>query len=152
MMNELWTILIAASPIIEIRGAIPFAINGFGMAPLNAYLFSALGNILPIIPLLIILRKFSNYLMHNNYYMHKFLTWFFEKTRRDHTRKFEIWGSVALFFFTAIPLPFTGAWTACAAAFVFGVDMGKALTFISLGVLTAGVIVLGLTVGINGFI
>lgn len=146
-MNELWTILVSASPIIEIRGAIPLAIGVFKFAPLKAYSLSVAGNLLPIVPLLLFLSKFSNFLMRRSSHMHKFLTWLFERTRRQHTKKFEIWGAVALFFFTAIPLPLTGAWTACVAAFVFGVDFKKAVTFIALGVATAGIIVLGLTLG-----
>jgi uncharacterized membrane protein len=152
MSNELWTILLGASPIVEIRGAIPIAITVFNFLPLKAYFLSLLGNLLPIIPLLIFLNKFSGYLMRHSYYIHQFLTWLFEKTRREHTKKFEIWGSLALFAFTAIPLPLTGAWSACVAAFVFGIDFGKAVACISFGAAAAGLIILGLTVGINGFI
>jgi len=152
MTNELWTIIISASPIVELRGAIPIAIGAFQFSPLKAYALSVLGNLLPIAPVLLGLRFFSEYLMHHNYYAHQFLTWLFEKTRREHTRKFEVWGSLALFLFTAIPLPLTGAWSASVAAFVFGVDFGKAVTFISLGVLTAGVIVLALTTGVGNFL
>lgn len=152
MSNELWTILLGASPIVEIRGAIPIAIAVFNFLPLKAYFLSLLGNLLPIIPLLIFLNKFSGYLMRHNYYVHQFLTWIFERTRREHTKKFEVWGSLALFVFTAVPLPLTGVWGACAAAFVFGIDFGKAVTFISLGAATAGLIVLGLTIGINNIV
>lgn len=152
MSNELWTILVGASPIVEIRGAIPLALAAFNFSPLKVYFLSLLGNLLPVIPLLIFFNRFSEYLMRRNYYAHLFLTWLFERTRKKHTKKFEIWGSLALFAFTAIPLPFTGAWSACAAAFVFGVDFWKAAICISLGAATAGLIVLGLIIGINGLI
>ena len=137
MTNELWTIIVAASPIVEVRGAIPLAMGGFNFLPLKAFLLSVGGNILPIIPLLIFLRMFSGYLMHHNYYANLFFTWLFERTRLQHTEKFEVWGTVALFIFTAIPLPLTGAWSACAAAFVFGIDFWKAFLSIALGVATA---------------
>jgi len=149
MSNELWTILISASPIVELRGAIPLAVGVFHFSPWKAYALGVFGNILPVIPVLWGLRFASEYLMHHNYYMHQFLTWLFEKARREHTKKFEIWGSLALFLFTAIPLPLTGIWSACVAAFVFGVDFGKSVLFISLGAVAAGLIVLGLTIGIN---
>src|SRR3990170_4869028 len=145
MSNELWTILISASPIVEIRGAIPIAVGVFQFVPLKAYFLSILGNILPIVPLLFFLNKFSGYLMHHNYYAHQFLNWLFERTRKEHTKKFEVLGSLALFIFTAIPLPLTGVWSACVAAFVFGIDFWKSAIFISLGAATAGLIVLGLT-------
>lgn len=150
MTHEFWTILTGALPISEIRGAIPLAIGVFGFAPLKAYFLGLLGNILPIVPLLIFLNKFSVYLMRRSYYVNRFLTWLFERTRKKHTLKFEVWGSLALFIFTAIPLPMTGIWSACAAAFVFGVDFGKAVIFIALGAAAAGLIVLGATLGVIG--
>ena len=146
-MNELIIILAGATPIIELRGAIPFAMTEFQMLPLKAFSLSVFGNLLPIIPLLFFLNNFSAFLMRKNKHLERFLIWLFERTRKQHTKKFEVWGSLALFLFTAIPLPLTGAWSASVAAFVFGVDFGKAMTFISLGVLTAGVIVLALTIG-----
>jgi len=152
MTNELWTILISASPIVELRGAIPVAIGAFQFSPTKAYLLAVLGNAAPIIPLLFFLRKFSNYLMRHNYYFNQFFNWLFERTRRQHTKKFEIWGSIVLFSFTAIPFPLTGVWSACLAAFVFGVDFWKAAGFISLGAAAAGVIVLGTTLGIINII
>lgn len=151
MTNELWTILLGAAPISEVRGAIPVAVGVFYFTPLKAYLLSVFGNILPIVPLLFFLRHFSEYLMHHNYYIHQFLTWLFERTRKQHTKKFEVWGSVALFIFTAIPLPLTGVWSAIAAAFVFGIDFWKAVIFISLGAAAAGLLVLGATLGVINF-
>lgn len=147
MTNELWTILISASPVLELRGAIPLAIGVFQFTPLKAYFLSVFGNLLPIIPLLFLLKNISNYSIHRNYYFHQFFTWLFERTRRKHTKDFEVWGSLALFLFTAIPFPLTGAWSACVAAFIFGVDFKKAAVFISLGVITSGLLVLGLILG-----
>ena len=147
-MNELWIILISALPVVELRGAIPLALGVFSFSPLKAFLLSIIGNLLLIPLLLLFLNKFSGYLMSHNNYIRKFLIWIFKRTRLRHSKKFEVLGSLALFSFTAIPLPFTGAWSACVAAFVFGIDTGKAILFISLGVLTAGVIVLGLTMRI----
>lgn len=146
--QELITILVGASPLSELRGAIPLAIAKFHFGPEKAYLLSALGNLLPIIPVLFGLFRFSEYAMQKNYYIHQFLTWLFERTRKKHTRSFEIWGTFALFLFTAVPLPLTGAWSACVAAFVFGIDFKKAALAIGAGVLAAGVLVLGATLGV----
>ena len=43
--------------------------------------------------------------------------------------------------FVAVPLPVTGAWTGCAAAFVFGIKFRHALPAIAAGVMIAGIIV-----------
>ncbi|TSC96517.1 MAG: Small multidrug export protein [Parcubacteria group bacterium Athens0714_26] len=148
MSHELLTILIGASPLAELRGALPMAIGIFKFSPFKAYILSVLGNIIIIPFVLLFLIKFSNYLMHHSYYVNRFFTWLFERTRRKHTKQFEIWGTLALFIFTAIPLPLTGAWSACAAAFVFGVDFWKAVASIALGVLAAGLIVLAVTLSV----
>jgi len=51
------------------------------------------------------------------------------------------YGSLGLIPFVAIPLPVTGAWTASAVAFVFGIRCRYAFVSILAGVLIAGVIV-----------
>jgi uncharacterized membrane protein len=48
--------------------------------------------------------------------------------------------------FVGVPLPVTGAWTGCAAAFVFGIKFKHSLAAILAGVLLAGLIVTVLTV------
>jgi uncharacterized membrane protein len=53
----------------------------------------------------------------------------------------EKYGSLGLATFVAIPLPMTGAWTACAVAFVFGIRGRYAFPAILAGVLLAGLIV-----------
>ena len=61
-MNELWTIIIAASPIVELRGAIPMAMGIFNFSWSKALFLSLMGNLLPVIPLLWFLDKLSGYL------------------------------------------------------------------------------------------
>lgn len=145
---EIITVLVGASPLAELRGAIPLAIAKFNFGPEKAYLLSVVGNLAPIIPILFGLHQFSDYLMRRSYYIHQFLTWLFERTRKQHTQSFELWGTFALFLFTAVPLPFTGAWSACVAAFVFGINFWKAVAAIGGGVLAAGIAVLGATLGV----
>lgn len=145
---EIITLFVGALPLSELRGAIPLAIAKFNFGPGKAYILSVLGNLAPIIPVLFGLRRFSDYFMYKSYYVHQFLTWLFERTRKKHTRSFEVWGTFALFLFTAVPMPFTGVWSACVAAFVFGIDFWKAVTAIALGVIAAGIAVLWATLGI----
>ena len=147
-------IIIAALPIAELRLAIPLAIlkppYGFGMDPLMAFTLSVIGNMLPIIPLLLYLEPVSNYLRRWKIW-DRFFTWLFERTHRKHSAEFEKYGSIGLAIFVGIPLPATGAWTGCAAAFVFGFKFRNALFAVFAGVLIAGVIMTLLTVGINIF-
>ena len=145
--QELIVLLSAAAPISEVRGAIPLAVFLFGFHPAKAFALGVLGNLLPILPLLVFLEHFSDFLMRRSYFFNRFLTWLFEYTRKNHADHFHYWGwaPLALFIFVAIPLPLTGGWSGALAAFIFGIPLWRAFSTISLGVFTAGLIVLALT-------
>lgn len=149
-MNELWTVIIAASPIVELRGAIPVAMGIFNFPWPKALILSYMGNILPIIPLIWFLNKLSDYLSRKFSFFAKFFGWLFERTRQKTANGFNRWGKWALVFFVAIPLPFTGVWTGSVAAFLFGIKYRQAFGLISFGAALAGIIVTSLTLlGIN---
>ena len=141
MVLELQTFLIAMSPILELRGSIPIALQIYHLPVLSVFFFSVLGNIAPVIFLLLFLEKISNYLSRRFYFFNRFFAWLFSKTRRDHNSKFKRWKEFALIILVAIPLPFTGAWTGSICAFVFGIPFKKALPLISSGIVIAGIIV-----------
>ncbi|MCQ8903328.1 MAG: small multi-drug export protein [Methanothrix sp.] len=135
----LMVMLLAMSPISELRGAIPLAI-AYGYSPVEAYAISVLGNLIPVAPLLLFLGPVSSFLMRwpPGY---RFFTWLFSRTRRKYIEGREGIGFAALMLFVAIPLPMTGAWTGCVLAFLLGFRFLPAFLAISLGVLIAGVIV-----------
>jgi uncharacterized membrane protein len=145
---QIITMLVGAAPISELRGAIPLAIGVYQMSPWNAFFWAVLGNILPIIFVLWFLESVSNYLSRRFYFFNRFFTWLFERTRKKHSRHFEIWGGLALMVFVAIPLPLTGGWSGAVAAFVFGIPYKKALPLICLGIVIAGVIVTLASIGV----
>ncbi|VVB94777.1 Putative small multi-drug export protein [uncultured archaeon] len=143
--RELAVILIAALPVAELRLSIPMAIVEFGFDPFTAFYLSIIGNMLPVIPLLLFLEPVSNFLRRWRIW-DIFFTWLFTRTHHRHSAEFEKYGSLGLAVFVGIPLPATGAWTGCAAAFVFGFKFKNALLAIFAGVLMAGVIITILTV------
>ncbi|TRZ89159.1 MAG: ligand-binding protein SH3 [Methanosarcinales archaeon] len=150
--KELVIIFVAALPVFELRGSIPLAIYTFGFDPLTAFFLSVVGNMIPVIPLLLFLEPVSNYLRRWRI-GDIFFTWLFERTHRKHSAEFEKYGSIGLAIFVGIPLPATGAWTGCAAAFIFGFKFKNAFLAIFAGVIIAGVIMTTLTVmGIKLFI
>jgi len=154
--KELIVVLIAMLPLAELRLAIPIAIMkepyGFGLDPITAFSLSVVGNMIPVIPLLLFLEPVSNYLRRWKIW-DIFFTWLFERTHRRHNANFEKYGSVGLAIFVGIPLPVTGAWTGCAAAFVFGFKFKNSFLAILAGVIIAGSIMTTLTVmGIKIFI
>jgi uncharacterized membrane protein len=141
MIAELKTFLIAMSPIIELRGAIPIALKVYNLPIWSAYLFSVLGNLIPVIFLLLLLDITQQFLSKHFYFFNRFFVWLFEKTRRNHQRKFEHWKEFALVVLVAVPLPLTGAWTGSLCAFVFGIPFKKAFPLIAAGVIIAGALI-----------
>jgi uncharacterized membrane protein len=139
------TIVIGMLPISELRGAIPVALGIYEMSVPEAYFFAVIGNMIPVIPLLLYLEPVSNFLRRWRVW-DIFFTWLFSKTYHNHSERVEKYGTLALTIFVAIPLPITGAWTGCAAAFVFGMKTSHAFLAIFIGVLISGLIVTVLTV------
>ena len=148
MLAELKIFLIAMSPLFELRGSIPLALGVYHLPIWSAYLLSIIGNLLPVIFILLLLESVSNYLSRRSRFFSRFFTWLFERTRKKHAKTFERGKDLALMIFVAIPLPFTGAWTGALCAFVFGIPFKRALLAIAGGVAIAGLLVTLTTLGI----
>lgn len=144
----LMTMIVAALPISEVRGAIPLAIGVYGFPPLQAYLLSVIGNLLPVIPLLLFLGPVSDFLRRFSL-GDRFFSWLFARTRSKYIKDHENFGLTALAIFVAIPLPMTGAWTGCAIAFLLGFRFWPAFAAIAAGVLIAGVVVTAAVMGVQ---
>lgn len=141
MPKELITILVAASPLVELRGAIPLALGVFHFSWLKAFLLSLTGNLLPVFPLLWFLEKFSNFLMTKSKFCNRFFNWVFKRTRTKIEPIYQKYSRWALVIFVAIPLPMTGAWTGSIAAYLLGFEKKEAFSLISFGVFIAGCLV-----------
>ncbi len=149
MKDELFTLFIAASPLLELRGAIPVGIFGFSFAPLKAYVLGIIGSFLPVLPLLFFWNFLYEKAVHRFYFLNRFFAWLFERTRAKHQERFEFWKDLGLLIFVAVPLPFTGAWSGTVAAFVFGIPIKTAALMIALGNMISGLIVLSLSGAIS---
>lgn len=137
--KELIVFFIAALPVVELRGALPVAINVFGLSWYYALSLALLGNLLPVPFILLFLEAITKWLSRIDF-CHRGLNWLFERTRR-RGRIIERYKRIGLALFVAIPVPVTGAWTGSLAAVLFGLKFKHAFLAISVGVLVAGVIV-----------
>lgn len=140
------TIMIAMLPFVELRGSIPVALVAYNMDPLSAFVYSVIGNMIPVFVLLYFLEPVSDFLKRWRIW-DVFFTWLFAKAHRQHSERFERYGMLALALFVAVPLPTTGAWSGCAAAFVFGIKFRHALLSIFSGVVAAGIVVTIVSLG-----
>ena len=144
MRPELSVIITAALPVSELRGAIPLGIIR-GLPVLETYILAVMGNMIPVIPLLLFLKPVSEKLRRFRI-AKSFFEWLYGRTgkRAGVVQKYE---AIGLSLFVAIPLPITGAWTGCVAASLFRIKFRYALPAIIFGVLLAGVVVTSLTLG-----
>jgi len=144
---EVVTIIVAALPVSELRGSIPLALGVFHFSVGKAYLLSIIGNLIPVIPLLLFLESVSKWMSERFNWADKFFNWLFVRTKK-RGKLVEKYGAIGLIFFVAIPLPVTGAWTGCVAAFLFGIRRLWSTLSIANGVLIAGVIVTLASLGV----
>jgi uncharacterized membrane protein len=146
LSHRLATVLLAMLPIAELRGSMPYAIFVLHMRWREALALSFIGNFIPVIPLLLFLETFSHRLMRYPFW-NRILTWVFNRTRSKSSviKRFE---TVGLTLFVGIPLPFTGAWSGCVAAFLFRIPLRLAIPAIIVGILMAGVIVTLVCLGV----
>jgi uncharacterized membrane protein len=145
---ELATFLIAMVPISELRASIPIAIKIYELPVWSAYLWSVLGNLVPMILIVLILAPVADFLSRHIRLFQKFFEWLFRHTRHRGEKKFEKWGEFAVFLLTATPIPLLGGWTGPLAAFVFNIKLKKSIPLIILGCMAAGIIVTVLTIGL----
>lgn len=132
-------------PILELRGAIPFAIS-CGISPGVAYIISVTGNILPVLPLLLLLKKLSS-LIERYPWGERVLKQLLKvgERKKGFIERYSLPGLVLL---VAIPLPITGAWTGVLVSFFLSLKIRYAFGAISIGICLAGVVVLLVSLGI----
>ena len=147
--NYVYVLFISMLPIIELRGALPVAF-ALGLPFLPSFLVSVIGNLIPVPFILWLITPFCNWLKKT-----KMFSWFpafLEKkvdSKKEKVTKYANWG---LFIFVAIPLPGTGAWTGALIASFLDFKFKDALIAITLGVLTAGIIMSAVSYGLLGLI
>lgn len=136
--KESSVIAAASLPILELRGSIPWGLY-LGL-PLGRVIFlSIIGNLIPVVPLLVFLKPLSERLRHLPGF-NRFFDWLFERAKRkgDIIQRYEALG---LMIFVGIPLPMTGAWTGAIAASLFKIRFRYAFPAIVGGILLASVVV-----------
>ena len=133
--------LISMVPLIELRGAIPYAV-AFHIPTLPAYLIAVIGNMLPVPVIYLFARKVLEWGADKKY-IGKFFTFCIEKGHKGGAKLKEKAGSglfVALMLFVGVPIPGTGAWTGTLAASFLDMGFKKSVIAVLLGVLMAGII------------
>ena len=144
--KEVATFIISMLPIVELRGAIPFAAVS-GIVWWKAFLIAVAGNILPAPFILLLGRRIIGWLKKVKF-LSKIATKYEAKLieKAGKIQQYVFWG---LFLVVAIPLPGTGAWSGSVVAAILEMPFKKALLAIVLGVLVSGIVV---TLGVYGIV
>ena len=152
-MQYLIIFLISMVPLIELRGAIPYAI-GFQLPLVPSYIICILGNMLPVPFIFLFARKILVW-GSDKKYIGKFFSWCLQKGEKGGKKLQAKAGRglyVALFLFVGIPLPGTGAWTGTLAASLLDMDFKKSTLAVMCGVVLAGIIMGLISGGVFSFI
>jgi len=136
---RLVTFLLAMTPVGELRVALPWAMTLGNLSWVQSFFWSIAGNFLIAIPLRLFLEPVSNFLMRSST-GERFFHWLFIRTRRKG-KLIETFEFLGLMIFVGIPLPVTGAWTGCVAAFLFGLSYRKSFLAILAGLFMSATIV-----------
>ena len=133
--------LISMVPLIELRGAIPYAV-GFDLPLLPSYIICILGNMLPVPIIFLFARKVLEW-GADKPVIGKFFTFCLEKGHKGGEKLQQKAGRglfVALLLFVGIPVPGTGAWTGTLAASLLDMDFKSSVAAVLIGVVLAGII------------
>ena len=149
IIKYLIVFFISMVPLIELRGAIPYAV-GFNLPLIPSYIIAILGNMLPVPFIFLFARRVLEW-GKDKEFIGKFFTWCLVKGEKGGKKLQESAGKGlywALLIFVGIPLPGTGAWTGALAASILDMDFKKSTLAVMGGVILAGIIVGILSLGV----
>ena len=157
VIKYLIVFLVSMVPLIELRGAIPYAVIYKLNMPLS-YAIAIIGNMIPVPLIFFFARRIL--VWGTNFNWPKGLKWFGkfcgfcmrkgENGGRKLTEKAGRSTYLALFLFVGIPLPGTGAWTGTLAASILDLDFKKSVIAVLAGVVLAGIIMGLASMGLFG--
>jgi uncharacterized membrane protein len=142
LKKYLFIFFLSMVPILELRGAIPFAVN-WELDYWTSLLICVIGNMLPV-PLIYFFARKVLLWGADKKYIGKFFRFCLEKGQRGGEKLMKRAGRgglfVALMLFVGIPIPGTGAWTGTLAASFLNMGIRTTAVSVSLGVIVAGFI------------
>lgn len=151
MTHYLIVFFISMVPLIELRGAIPYAV-GFHLPLLPSYVIAIIGNMIPV-PIIYLFARRVLIWGKDKPVIGNFFTFCLEKGEKGGKKLQAKAGRglfLALMLFVGIPLPGTGAWTGTLTASLLDMDFKSSIIAVLLGVLLAGVIMGAASAGLFG--
>ena len=146
-VKYLFTVILGATPIIELRYAAIIAQYAFELSPLQAFICGFIGNIIPVYFIVKYIRPLFDFFGRWKPFK-IIIDWSSEKATKKiaESPRLQNFAALGLFLFVAVPIPTTGAWVGSLIANFLEMPPKKAVPPIILGVIAAGII----TVVANG--
>ncbi len=149
----LGTLLMAMTPIGELRLSLPVAILAYKMPIWSALFWSVVGNMIPITIILLFVDKFHRWIeKKSGFIASSWLKYLDRAQKKFDNKQYEKYGLLALAIFVGVPLPITGAWTGAVIAFLLALPFKKAWIAILAGVIMSATIILLVSLGANQII
>ena len=139
--------IISMTPVIELRGSIPYG-AAVGLPAWETIILSIIGNMIVTPFVIVCIRGVLKWLKSTKLFR-GLAEWSERKVMKNKSRiqKYEFIGLALL---VGIPLPGTGAWTGAMLAGLLGMRLKTALPAIFIGVIIAAIIVGGVSYGFIG--
>ena len=146
----LMTLLIAMTPVLELRAAIPAGVIA-GLDLRLVVITAIIGNLIPIPFIIVFIRRIFKWMQTKSEKLAQLVKRMEDKadSKKDKVLKYEFWG---LMLFVAIPLPGTGAWTGALIAAMLDMQLKRAFPAIAAGVVIAAFIVTVATYGVASLV
>ncbi len=129
-------VLLAISPIGEVRLAIPVAILAYGMGWAEAFTWALIGNLF-VVPISTWFYPALERGVRKWGLAARVLDKAFSRTRRKTEQRVVTLKEVAVFGFIATPIPGTGAWSGVLVAHIFGLPLRETWRYYYAGIVVA---------------
>lgn len=147
---EVATVLLAMLPVTELGLALPVAVEAWHLSPSSAFVYACIGTAIPFFPLYFGFGRLRLFLARRAPRLVAPVDTFVTHVERKYKKHFATIGALGLFLYVALPLPFTGVWSATILAVAFKVPFRSAALGILGGMFViAAVITISLS-GVNG--
>ncbi len=150
VIKYLFTTILGAFPIIELRYAAIISQYAFGLAPLPSFICGFIGNVIPVYFIVKYIKPLFNFFGRWKPFK-IIIDWASERATKkiSASEKLQNCTAIALFLFVAVPIPTTGAWVGSLIANFLDMPPKKAVPPIILGIIVAGIITISANGGIQ---
>ncbi|MCL5291110.1 MAG: small multi-drug export protein [Actinobacteria bacterium] len=144
--KELVVFVLSMLPVFE-RTTIPLGIVTYKMPPAVAFGWALAGNLVPVIPLMLLLDPAIRVLTRYVPATKRLVDWAFDRARRKHSKQMERYGALGIALLVSVPVPGFGPWTGVLLAYLFNVRPRYAVPAIFAGATVACVLLTAAATG-----